>query len=101
MSWFRGEVIKRLILSRPSIELVEPTAEEVRGWLGMGVGKYHKAQLIEKLEDLKENWANGDYTGSTTEETIQLNSEALGKVQAYADIILTLEEMTEDEETED
>ena len=100
MSWFKREVIKRLIISRPSTELVEPTAEEARGWLGMGVGKYHKAQIVERLEDLKDNWVNGDYTGETVEATIQLNSEALGKAQAYADILLILEEMTEDDEEE-
>jgi hypothetical protein len=100
MSWFKKKVIKKLVISRPSQELVEPTAEEVRGWMGMGVGKYHQAQLIEKLEDIKDNWVNGDYTGNSTEETAQLNAEALGKAQAYADIILTLEEMKEDDEEE-
>jgi len=56
--------------------------------------------LIERLEDLKDNWVNGDFTGESVEETIQKNSEALGKAQAYADVILSLEEMTEDEPTE-
>jgi hypothetical protein len=100
MSWWNRKTIKTLVISRPSKELVEPTAEEAKGWINMGVGKYHKAQIIEKLEDLKDNWVNGDYTAETVEATIQMNSEALGKAQAYADVLLTIEEMTEDDEDE-
>ena len=99
--WGKKELVKRLIISRPSTELVEPTAEEARGWASMGVGKFHKAQIIERLEDLKDNWVNGDYTGETTEATIQMNSEALGKAQAYADTLLTIEEMTTDDEEDE
>ncbi|MBR9702876.1 hypothetical protein GOV10_02485, partial [Candidatus Woesearchaeota archaeon] len=39
--------------------------------------------------------------GESTEATIQLNSEALGKVQQLADIVLTLEEMSTDEQSSD
>jgi hypothetical protein len=36
MSWWNRKVIKTLVISRPSKELVEPTAEEARGWINMG-----------------------------------------------------------------
>ena len=91
----------KITIQRPLVELKEPKPEEVRGWLDQSVGKYHRALLERMLEDLKDNWANGDYTGSTTEETIQLNSEALGKVQQIAEIIVTLDELSTDEEKED
>ena len=90
----------KIVIQRPKTELREPTPEQARGWLNQRTGKYHKAQLIERLEDLKDGWVNGDFTGESVEETIQRNSEALGKAQAYADVILTLEEMTEDEPDE-
>ncbi len=101
MSWFKKEIIKKLVITRPSSDLITPSAEESRGWLGAASGKYHKAELIERLEDLKDNWVNGDYTGATAEATIQMNAEALGKAGAYADMILSLEEMTEDDQEEE
>lgn len=80
-------------------ELAEPTAEEVRGWMGMGVGKYVFNKILpEMMEELKDSWANGEFTGNTTEETIQRNSEALGKVQQLGEILITLEEMSKDDE---
>ncbi len=100
MKWFKKKIVKKLVIVRPQEELIEPSIEEARGWLGMGVGKYHRAQLMEKLEDLKDGWVNGDFTGAISEETVQRNSEALGKAQAYAEILITLEEMTIDDEEE-
>ena len=81
--------------------MTEPSVEEARGWIGMGTGKYFKNELVSQLEDLKDSWVNGDFTAESTEATTQLNSEALGKAQAIAEILLTLEEMTTDEEVED
>ena len=92
---------KKIIIQREKVVNKEPTPEQARGWLNQRVGKYHKAVLFEKVEDLKDMWANGLFTGGTTEETLQLNSEAIGKVQAYADVILDLEEMCTDEPEED
>jgi hypothetical protein len=82
-------------------EAVEPSAEEARGWLNQSAGKYFMHTLRVKLEDLKDDWANGAFTRDHVEASYQLNSEALGKVQQLADIILTLEEMTIDEEDEE
>lgn len=46
-----------------------------------------------------EAWSNGVYTGPTTDETIQLNSKALGKIEAIEDILYWInEEGDEDDE---
>jgi hypothetical protein len=101
MSWWKKEVVKKLVITRPKSELTLPNTEEVRGWLSLPAGKYYKAQLIEKLEDLKDGWVSGQYTGNSIEETVQLNSEALGKAGAIAEELLTLEELSTDEEDTD
>lgn len=75
----------------------EPTPEEVRGWREQSVGQYFEGMQKQKMEDLKDSWASGDFTGENVEETIQLNSEALGKVQQIAETLLDLEDMSEDE----
>lgn len=81
--------------------MIEPTPEEWRGWLDQSVGKAFKVMLEDSVQDLKDSWASGDFTGEDTEATIQLNSEALGKVQQIAEILLTLEEKQKDEEPEE
>lgn len=90
----------KIEIKKPQADFVMPSAEECRGWISQSVGKYYKNILFEKLEDLKESWVNGDFTGETTEETVQMNSEALGKAQAFADVLLTLNEICEEEEDE-
>jgi hypothetical protein len=92
---------EKVVIKRQVLEMVEPTAEEVRGWLDQSVGKYHKNQLNEMLQNLMEGWVNEDYNGETLEETNRRNSIALGKAQQLAEIILTLEEMCINEETID
>jgi hypothetical protein len=93
--------MKKILIERRQEELIQPSAEECRGWMSQGVAKYFKSLLNEKLEDLKDGFINGDFTGESVEESSQRNSEAVGMAQAYADIILTLEEIQEDEETEE
>ena len=92
--------MSKILIQRQPQELKEPTVEECRGWIEQGVGKYFKALLFERLEDLKDNFVNGDYTGVCADETAQKNAEAIGRAQAIAEVILTLEEMCI-EETED
>ena len=86
------------------IDLVKPTPKEVRVWLDQSVGKYFRAYLRDELQQLQDDWSNGDFTREDPYSTIQLNSEALGKVQQIASIQLELEEWsrddTDDQETE-
>lgn len=82
--------------------MIEPTPEEVRGWLDQSSGKYFKQEvIIKKIDELKDDWASGAFTGENNEQTIQLNSEALGKVQQLYDLLLTLDEMCTDEQTDE
>ena len=88
--------MKKILIQRPKTQPKEPTPEQLKGWLNQRSGRWLTAYLIERIEDIKDGWANGDYTGSTTEETIQLNSEAIGRVQEIAEFLVTLDEMKED-----
>ena len=92
---------KRILIRRAHRDMTQPSPEEVRGWLDMGVGRYHLNQLRNRLNACMDDWANGDFTGDTSEETLRKNAKALGEVQLLADIISTLEKMTEDEPDED
>jgi len=92
---------KKVLIRRAHRDMTRPMPEEVRGWLDMGVGRYHLNQLRNRLNECMDNWANNLYTGNTPEETLQMNAKALGEVQTLADIISTLEEMTKDEPDED
>lgn len=46
-----------------------------------------KKTLIRDRAAILEAWGIGDYTGPTTESTVQLNSRALGSVKAIDDIL--------------
>ncbi len=89
-------------ISNQPFNLEEPTPAEFRGWLDQKTGKYFILWLKNEMLLIQEDWANGDFTGDSTEKTIQLNSEAIGKINQIANILLTLEEMsTDDENSED
>ncbi len=92
---------KVTISNQPFSEAKEPTTAEVRGWLEMPTGKYFVDLLKNQIVEIQENFINGDYTGSSTDETIQLNAAAIGSGQAIANILLTLEEMSTDEQNTD
>jgi hypothetical protein len=51
------------------------------------------------LEDLKEQWTQGNFTSTTTDETAQLNALNIGKAQMITDILgLDYETLTGDAE---
>jgi len=87
----------KITIVRPPVSLKVPEAAQFKGWLAQDCGVYTRDLLVEKIEDLKESWMNGDFTAETNEKSIQLNAEAIGKAQAYADIILTLEEVSDEQ----
>lgn len=89
--------MKKIVIERPKQELKTPRPDQVRGWLNQRTGRYFRSYCSELMEDLKDNWASGLYTGENAEETIQLNSEAIGKVQQIAELLLDLEELSTDE----
>ena len=88
--------MSEIVIKRERPDLPEPGADESRGWLAMPPGRYFRESLFEELEDLKEAWMNGMFTGQTNDETCQMNSEAIGKAQQIASTLLKLEEMQDE-----
>ena len=74
------------------------TKDEINGWLIHPVTEKHIDRLKEAKEEIKENWARGDYTTESIEGTIQKNSEALGSVGMIDQILIDLEDMEADDE---
>lgn len=48
--------------------------------------QYHKC-LEQFLENLKQQWVSGNFTSSSTDETVQLNASNIGKAQMLIDIL--------------
>ena len=65
----------------------------------MTLGKL-KRQLQQDVQDIKDAWANGNYTGESAEATLQLNAEAIGKVSTCESIIEFIETEGGDEDVE-
>lgn len=45
------------------------------------------AVLRERHTSLMEGWANGEFTGSTIDQTAQLNAKAIGEAQGLARVL--------------
>jgi hypothetical protein len=56
------------------------TKNEFEEWLLHPVTQDFKKLLKYKREDIKERWANGNFTAESADGTKQLNAEALGWV---------------------
>lgn len=69
---------------------VLPTLEEFNSWLTHPVTGAVRAYLEEQVAQAQVDWVNGVFTGASMEETVQLNSEAIGRVRALA-LISSLE----------
>lgn len=93
--------MSKIQISNQPFSLEAPTPAEFRGWLDQKTGKYFILWLKNEMLELQECWANGDFTGDSTEKTIQLNSEAIGKINQIANILLNLDEMKTNEESDE
>lgn len=70
--------------------LLEPvTKEEYVAWLDHPLTKALRLHIQADVEDLKDQWVNGDFTHESVEGTNQRNAQALGRAQE-ADLILDL-----------
>jgi len=49
-------------------------------------------------EEIKNEWALGALTADTLDKTIQLNSEAIGKISVIDEIVIELEGIGEEDE---
>ena len=56
--------------------------EDVVVWLSNPCTKEVIAQLYEERQYILEQWAQGQFTGESSEATAQLNAEMLGRIKA-------------------
>lgn len=63
------------------------TKEEKHFWSVSPLTRALKCDIEASIEELKEAWASGSFTGPSMDETAQLNAKTLGMVQALQDII--------------
>jgi hypothetical protein len=66
--------------------LEKPTYEQAREWHDSRVTQYLLEEIDLTVSEIKDVWAEGGYTGDSTDETSQLNSRALGNVQALLNL---------------
>ena len=57
------------------------------GWKTLPATKHFFNQLHTTLEERKQNWMDGHYTGSSSDETLQLNAAAIATCQTLESII--------------
>lgn len=73
------------------------TDQEYKEWRSHPVTQEVLNHLSNQRQDLLEAWAEGVYTKESMEGTVQLNSEALGKVKAISYMLsLDYEEIVND-----
>ena len=61
--------------------------EEFQEWLQHPVTQAFRKYLSNNIRDFQEGWSNGAFTGATSDETIQLNSKAIGQIQILQNIL--------------
>lgn len=72
--------------------------EDIVQWKMQPVTKALLSMVREDLNDIKDAWVEGVYTGEDANQTIQLNSQALGKAEAlsyletYIELMQTVKE---------
>ena len=66
--------------------------EEVRAWCKHPVTQSLVQSLYGDMAGHFEGWLNGEFTGVTSDETIQKNSKALGGVAAIESILAWIED---------
>lgn len=77
-----------------------PTEQEWDGWNTYASTETLRQFAAHKIEDLKNRWANGEFTYPTDTATLLKNAEALGEIKAwsvikelsYTDILTELED---------
>ncbi len=90
--------MKKILIKNQKSDIAEPTTQDWSSWTGQKCGKYFIGLIEEKIKNIQDDFINGDFTGESIESSVQRASEGIGKAQAYADIILTLDEKRTDDE---
>jgi len=71
---------------------------EWEAWLQLPVTKELFSYLKEWDEELKDRWANGNFTAETYDKTIQLNSQAIGIHKTLESLLnITYEDLVNNE----
>jgi hypothetical protein len=80
---------------------MKPAREQIERWLNDHVTEYvMETYFVQARQDIMEQWANGDFTGESSEATAQLNAKALGQVDQIDQTILSISDLIQ-EETQD
>lgn len=77
-SLFDSEELRR----RAAESMAEMTQEEIKNWLDHPCTRALRLTLNGDYIDYHQNWENGGFTKETSEGTAQLNSKALGAIEA-------------------
>lgn len=85
---------------------MKPAREQIERWFNDHVTEYvMETYFVQARQDIMEQWANGDFTGESSEATAQLNAKALGQVDQIDQTIMSIsdliQEEREDERSED
>ena len=93
-------------MKKPLLEVAQGLLDEVpeiqvREWKEHSVTKILLMFLEGTHEGIKDSWADGSFTGESSEATAQLNSRALGYIQGFNAVAMLVEDIGEpkDEET--
>ncbi len=62
----------------------EISQEEFNSWLAHPVTQALRESFRLRAQEIQVEWLNGSFTGGSADETIQMNSEAIGRARAYA-----------------
>lgn len=84
-------------MDRKFLLLEPPEKERIHEWSTLRETKYARARIEGEIEELKNQWAIGQFTTESVDETSQLNSEALGRIRG---LFYALDFLTKDEEDE-
>lgn len=77
---------------------MKPAREQIERWLNDHVTEYvMETYFVKARQDIMEQWANGDYTGGSSEETAQLNAKALGMIDQIDSTILEISDLIQEE----
>lgn len=74
----------------------KPTYEQAVDWYTSRVTRYLLEEINDTVNEIQDIWVEGGYTGDNEFDTIQLNSRALGNVQALLNLKDFIESLAEE-----
>ena len=83
--------------SREQLLWDQPLQEELEAWKTHRATRFLRATLENEIDELQQNWILGTYSSSSTDETAQLNADAMGTVKG---LLLAIDFLTPEEADE-